>query len=62
MGTGGSDVCGQGSLEAALTTSISDLGELDRGIQQHLAAALSLGLIPAREEEEEEEAVGFRAV
>lgn len=31
---------------ASLTISISDLGKLDGGIQQHLAAALGLALIP----------------
>lgn len=31
---------------ASLTVSISDLGKLDGGIQQHLAAALGLALVP----------------
>lgn len=32
---------------ASLTISVSHLGELDGGIQQHLAAALGLALVPA---------------
>lgn len=42
-----------------LTISVGDLGELDGGIQQHLAAALGPALVPAREEEEGEEGVSW---
>lgn len=38
----------------SLTVSISDLGELDGGVQQHLAAALGPALVPVGEEKEGE--------
>lgn len=36
-----------GEERASLTVSVRDLGQLDGSIQQHLAAALGLALIPA---------------